>query len=217
MKSILCLFGILSSLTVVQASTIDFAALVGQTVTLTVEPYSSGENNGISNVGLTEGYINNNPSESFWMFCDDAFDQIKTPATYDVTIVSLVNADFGGDNLGLSLAQLQQQATLGLNFGAAPSGNTAADEDTQQAIWNYTGGHFTPDAGMLADTAAMEKTYATGNYSGSFLLESTSEPGEQAFMPVYSAATPEPVSMLLLGSGLLVFGLFGRRRLRANR
>src|SRR5580658_112355 len=205
MKPILCLFGLLTSLAVCQASPIDFAALVGQNVSLTVEPYSSGESNGIYYAGLTEGYINNNPSQWFWMFCDDFLDEIKTPTTYDVTIVSLVNADFAGDNLGLTLAQLQQQATLGLNFGTTPSGNSQADSDTQQAIWNYSGGNYTPDAGMTADTAAMLATYQTNNYSGSFLLDITSEPGEQAFMPVASATAPEPVSLVLLGSGLLIF------------
>jgi hypothetical protein len=216
MKLVLCLFTLLTSVTFCQASPIDFASLVGQTVSLTVEPYASGENNGNNYVGLTMGYINNNPSQAFWMFCNDALDQIKTPATYDVTVVSLVNGAFAGDNLGLSLAQLQQQATLGLNFGATPSGDTLADVDTQQAIWNYTGGSYAPDSGMLADTAAMQASYQAANYSGSFLLETTSEPGEQAFMPASSAVTPEPMSMVLLGSGLLAFGLYGRRR-RASR
>jgi hypothetical protein len=216
MRPVLCLFALLTSVTFCQASPIDFASLVGQTVSLTVEPYTSGENNGTNYVGLTQGYIDNNPSESFWMFCDDALDQIKVPATYDVTVVSLVNGAFAGDNLGLSLAQLQQQATLGLNFGATPSGDSLADVDTQQAIWNYTGGSYAADSGMLADTAAMQASYQSASYSGSFLLETTSEPGEQAFMPASSAVTPEPMSMVLLGSGLLAFGLFGRRR-RASR
>jgi hypothetical protein len=116
--------------------------------------------------------------------------------------------------LGLSLTDLQQQATLGLNFGSAPSGNSPADSDTQQAIWNYTGGNYTADGGMLAETATMEATYQTRDYSGSYLLDVTSEPGQQAFMPVAGATAPEPVSLVLLGSGLLIFGLYGRRRAR---
>jgi hypothetical protein len=216
MRPILCLLVLLTSVTFCQASPIDFASLVGQTVSLTVEPYTSGENNGTNYVGLTQGYIDNNSSQTFWMFCNDSLDQIKTPATYEVTVVSLAYDAFTGDNLGLSLAQLQQQATLGLNFGAAPSGDTAADVDTQEAIWNYTGGNYAPDSGMLADTAAMQASYQGASYSGSFLLETTSEPGEQAFMPASSLVTPEPMSMVLLGSGLLALGLFGRRR-RASR
>jgi hypothetical protein len=176
-----------------------------------VEPYASGESNGSFYVGLTQGIID---GQTFYMFCNDFQDEITVPTTYDVTVVSLLPGAFTGDQLGLSLTQLQQQATLGLNFGSTPSGNSQADSDTQEAIWNYSGATYTPDSGMLADTAAMLATYQTNNYSGSFLLDITSEPGEQAFMPIASAATPEPVSLVLLGSGLLIFGLFGRRRAR---
>jgi hypothetical protein len=212
MKSLLCFFVLLTNVVLCQASPINFESLVGQTVALTVEPYASGENNGSYYVGLTQGVID---GQTFYMYCNDFQDEITVPTTYDVTVVSLATSSFTGDpGLGLSLSNLQQQATLGLNFGTTPSGNSQADSDTQQAIWNYSGGNYTPDAGMTADTAAMLATYLTNNYSGSFLLDITSEPGEQAFMPVASATAPEPVSLVLLGSGLLIFGLFGRRRAR---
>jgi hypothetical protein len=210
MKSLLCFFVLLANVGLCQASPINFASLLGDTVLLTVEPYTSGESNGSLYVGLTQGVIN---GQTFYMFCNDFQNQISPPTTYDVTVVSLAAGAFTSDTLGLSLAQLQQQATLGLNFGSAPSGNTAADTDTQQVIWNYTGGNYTPDSGMLADTAAMQATYQTANYSGSYLLDVTSEPGQQAFMPINTAATPEPVSLVLIGSGLMYLGLCGRRRL----
>jgi hypothetical protein len=210
MKSLLCFFVLLTNVVLCQASPLDFASLVGQTVSLTVEPYASGESNGSFFVGLTEGIID---GQTFYMFCDDFQDDISVPTTYNVTVVSLAASAFTGDpGLGLSLDNLQQQATLGLNFGTKPSGKTSADVDTQQAIWNYTGGTYAPDSGMVADTAAMQATYQARNYSGSYLLDVTAEPGQQAFMPVNTAATPEPVSLVLLGSGLLIFGLYGRRR-----
>ncbi len=181
-------------------------------MSLTVEPYASGENNGSFFVGLTEGIIN---GQTFYMYCNDFNDEINVPTTYNVTVVSLANNAFTGDpGLGLSLSELQQQATLGLNFSTAPSGNSQADTDTQQAIWNYTGGNYAVDSGMQAETAAMLATYQTNNYSGSYLLDVTAEPGQQGFMPVASIPTPEPMSLMLLGSGLLIFGLFGRRRAR---
>jgi hypothetical protein len=211
MKSLLCFFVLLTNVVLCQASPINFESLVGQTVALTVEPYASGETNGSYYVGLTQGVID---GQTFYMYCDDFENEIKVPITYDVTVVSLLAGAFTGDQIGLSLSQLQQQATLGLNFGSTPSGNSTTDSNTQQDIWNYTGGNFTPNSGMLADTAAMQATYQTNSYAGSFLLDVTSEPGEQAFMPVASTTTPEPVSLVLLGSGLLIFGLYGRRRAR---
>ncbi len=125
MKSLLCFFVLLTNVVLCQASPLDFASLVGQTVELTVEPYASGENNGSFYVGLTQGVID---GQTFYMFCNDFQDEINVPTTYDVTVVSLtaISAFTGDPGLGLSLDNLQQQTTLGLNFGTKPSGKTSA-------------------------------------------------------------------------------------------
>src|ERR1700722_10345705 len=99
MKSLLCFFVLLTNVVLCQASPLDFASLVGQTVALTVEPYASGENNGSFFVGLTQGVID---GQTFYMYCDDFQNEITVPITYDVTVVSLLASAFTGDELGLS-------------------------------------------------------------------------------------------------------------------
>jgi len=194
MKSLLCFFVLLTSVVLCQASPINFESLVGQTVALTVEPYASGENNGSYYVGLTQGVID---GQTFYMFCNDFEDEITVPTTYDVTVVSLLGSAFTSDSLGLSLAQLQQQATLGLNFGTTPSGNNQADSDTQQAIWNYTGANYARgyggDAGNLSDQQLLRivsvgryfRTRGTGLHAGCFDYDSrTSVVGAVRLGPV---------------------------------
>src|ERR1700722_12780274 len=110
MKSLLYSFVLLTNIVICQASPINFASLVGDTVSLTVEPYASGQDNGSFYVGLTEGIINGDDADPIWMFCNDAQNLITTPITYNVTVVSLLNSAFTGDpGLGLTLTQLQQQ------------------------------------------------------------------------------------------------------------
>jgi hypothetical protein len=192
------------------ASKVDFSSMVGQTVTLTVLPYSSGENNSSFYVGLTKGYLNGNPDDWFYMFCNDASDEINVPITYGVTVVGLELGP-ATNHLGLTLDLLRQQATLGLGFGTAPSGNAALDSQINELIWDYTGGTYAWDSSMTAMNAAMMASYQDRDYSGSFLLDPVS--GLQSFMPVDNSA-PEVPTMTLIGSSLVAISLLGRKRLQ---
>ncbi len=198
--------------TTANASSINFASLVGQTVPLTVEPYASGENNGAYYVGLTEGIIN---GQSFLMYCVDFADEISVPITYNVTVEGLTASTFTGDHMGLTLSQLRQINTLGLNFGDSIPGVKQTNINSQELIWNYSGATYPLNADMTALRNSMLSSYSSRNYSNSFLLESGH--GLQDFMPVDSKGTvPEPGSLLISvwGLGLIVIGW--RRRKKEN-
>jgi hypothetical protein len=198
------------------------ALTAGSVFPLNVLPWGP-ENDGSYWVGLTEGYINGDSSDPFYMYCVDFLGTISAPTEYNVRLVSLNPNLFTGDTMGLTLAQLQTQYLLGLNFGNTPSGNSVQDSDIQQDIWNFTGGTFTPDGNMvnLLSTAESEQAELAVNdpgfFDNAYLLDATVPgPGQQAFMPVglpsavpVGDPSPEPSTFLLAGAGLLLY--FARR------
>lgn len=207
---------------VIMAPFLVTALTAGPVFSLNVLPWGS-ENNGSYWVGLTEGYINGDAGDPFYMYCVDFLGTISAPTEYNVQLVSLNPNLFTGDTMGLTLAQLQTQYLLGLNFGSTPSGNSVQDSDIQQDIWNFTGGTFTPDANMmnLLSTAESEQAELAVNdpgfFDNAYLLDATVPgPGQQAFMPVglpsavpVGDPSPEPSTFLLAGAGLLLY--FARR------
>src|SRR5665213_199512 len=81
----ICLATLTMSSMSAHADGLNLAPYVGQTVSMTVEPYASGENNGSFYVGLTQANFSQNGSllGSLEAFCDDFNHEITVPATYN--------------------------------------------------------------------------------------------------------------------------------------
>ena len=179
--------------------------------------------------GLLTDTTTHETYDAFQMFCNDFLGSIGVPADYNVTVHILngTDPDTPPDPvLGLSLATLQLQSVLGLNFGMTPSGNSIADGQVQDDIWGLSDptGPFQPVPNTDTYTTAAEKYIATSpfaDFSNSFELDVTATSGQQAFMPVNPSqippfhdvpSTPEPGSIFLGGAALLGLGIVTLRR-----
>jgi hypothetical protein len=239
-----------------RADSINFADYEGTPVYLTVSAYPSPQEISTQTaqtgpdkgdqfyIGLTQGIFTvggavdpstglvagGTASSMFYMYCVDFNDAITVPTSYLVNVQSLMAGSFTGDPiLGETLATLQLQMTLGAGFGVTPSGNASADSDIQEDIWNLSSpGAFAPDINnmMSSDLTNAEATAVGGDFSSAFLLDTTDEPGQQAFMPVDTtftsttdvpAATPEPATFGLVVLALAGLGIAARRKKAAGR
>ena len=205
MKKIAALFPIICLATVMtftlsaHADTLNLAPYVGQTVSMTVQPYASGENNGAYYVGLTQVDIHLNGSllGSIEGFCDDFNHDISVPASYNAVVTAVAGN-----------TTMEQEAFYGMMFGTTPSGNSTRDSEIQELIWNFTSpGHYALNSDMQTMQADMLAHYQGADYSHSFYLDAGN--GGQSFMTTASPV-PEPSSLALLGTGIL--GLAGTLR-----
>lgn len=188
----------------------------GTNVSMTVQPYASGENNGVDYVGLTTVDVTaniggTNYTEPFEAFCDDFNHDIVPPATYSATVDAITTPT------------MEQEAYYGLEFGSTPSGNSKLDTALQELIWNYTAPSneqftMTPlmdslQANMLANYASVDYANSVylnaGNNGQSFMI---TEPAPAVTSVTTVAPTPEPPTLITLATGLIGMGFFFRRR-----
>lgn len=199
---IVCLAALAMSSLSAHADSLNLTPYIGQTVSMTVQPYASGENNGSFYVGLTQVNVGQNGSllGSIEAFCDDFNHDISLPDTYNAVVTAVAGN-----------TTLEQEAYYGMMFGSAPSGNATLDSDIQELIWNFTSpGHYTLNSEMTALQTQMLANYQNVNYSNSFYLDAGN--GGQSFMAAGTSPVPEPSTLAMFGTGLLAAAGFVRRR-----
>jgi hypothetical protein len=186
------------------ADGLNLAPLVGQTVSMTVEPYASGETNGSFFVGLTQVNIAQGKTSlgSVEAFCDDFTHEISTPATYNAIVTAVAGN-----------TTLEEEAYYGTMFGSTPSGNATMDSDIQELIWNLSGASYSMNNEMKTLQTEMLSNYKSTNYSDDFYLNAGR--GGQSFMVTADpdpSPVPEPSTLATFGTGLIAAAGFTRRK-----
>jgi hypothetical protein len=220
--SLICLASSLPA----NAGTVSF----GSDYFMTVSNYASGEQmSGGYFVGDTtisiyadNGGVQGALIGSYTAFCVDFNDKIHTPQTYLVEAQGIgtnYNSSYsptpGSQSAVLSSTKLEDDATLGAEFNYT----LANDTNTQVDIWDEGGAWFTLTSAEQAEATAAENAAGGGNYTGDVAFLEINGDG-QSFMvdgtPTPTAVTPEPSTLLLLGTGVL--GTIGavRRRMRLS-
>ena len=185
-------------------------------------------------VGPYYGMLSSSPTTAtFTMYCVDFRNYVYTGSTgWTINATSLgatSDSEMGQTRLGTtagSLADYQKAAFLANYFSADKSNWTAI----HGALWTITGGaDFSGSAGVqgamdFADKAyddfvasagsAEAQLWAQTDFSRWYVMTPTGSPNSQEF--IGRVVTPEPATVLLLASGLLILGVVARRRFKVE-
>ena len=146
--------------------------------------------------------------------CDDYWHEVYIGESWMAnvnTFSTLSQARFQGATAAATLLMYEEAAFLVEQLGSNP----LAANDISFAIWSIFSSGVPATVNSAAWlTLAQDQTYTPGEFSSFEILTPTdSSPGSAQ---EYIVNTPEPASMLLLGSGLLALGSWRRRTSRLS-
>jgi hypothetical protein len=183
----------------------------GATTTVILTAVSGGSQGGVytSPYFATVGGVKGTP-----IVCDDYNHDVylgEKWTAYVYNFSDLSQARFQGANASATLHMYDEAAYLINELGSNPS----ASGDISFAIWAIFSPNVLSTPGFLHGNAqwwltqAQNQTYYSGEYSN-FLVLTPLDTGSGSPQE-YLVSTPEPASLLLLGTGVLALGFLSRR------
>ncbi|MGH9744828.1 MAG: PEP-CTERM sorting domain-containing protein [Candidatus Acidiferrales bacterium] len=179
-------------------------------VSVTLTGVSGGSANGVDTspyygiVGGTAGVA---------IVCDDYWHDVYIGETWTATVntfSSLDQARFQGANAAATLLMYEEAAFLVEQLSSHPG----AANDISFAIWSIFSAGVPPTANSAWWLSyAASQSYYAGEFANFEILTPTDS--SQGSAQEYLVNTPEPASILLLGSGLLALGSWRRRTNRS--
>ena len=177
-------------------------------VQVTLTGVSGGSANGVDTspyYGTVDGV------KGLAIVCDDYWHEVYIGETWTATentFSTLSNARFQGADAAATLLMYEEAAFLVQQL----AGNPGSTADISFAIWSIFS-QGVPSTGNSAwwVTYAQNQNYYAGEFSNFIILTPTDSSAQSA--QEYLVNTPEPASIMLLGSGLIALAV---RRRRSN-